>query len=63
MPTSLSISGSVSAPTFRWTDTASAPSFSASSTVATRTFEFEFTPMSVDADRWRIRPTSWPEDR
>ncbi len=41
-------------------DTASAPSFRASSTVATRTFEFELTPMSVDAERCRISPTSCP---
>ena len=58
IPRSWSIWGSVSAPTLMCMDTASAPSLRASSTVATSTFELELTPISVDAERWRMRPTS-----
>ena len=59
-PTSASISGSVSAPTLMWTETASAPVLIASSTVATRTLLLLVTPRSVDADRCSMRPMSRP---
>ena len=59
-PRSASISGSVSAPTLMCTETASAPILRASSTEATSTLLFLVTPMSVEAERWRIRPMSCP---